>query len=108
MYRKFKTKEISKLSNAKRYRIRKRSTNITARLKVFYDFLNAKTKEEMDKAVAKILSEVDDLGLLMQSGYWRKLPRKKKKREKQLICDYYNAYALIPELAFYIKHNQDE
>ncbi len=45
--------------------------------------LNAKTKEEMDKAVAKTLSEVDDLFFLMQSGYWRKLPRKKKKREKK-------------------------
>ena len=108
MYRKFKIKDYNKLSKAKRLLVRKRSTEIALRLKVFHDFLNAKTEEQLDSIVAQMQKEVSSLISLLESRHWNKLPRKRKKKEKRLICDYFNAYALIPELVALVISNGHE
>lgn len=101
-------KSYYRLSKAKHLLVRKRSTRIALRLKVFHNFLNAKTEEELNSVVAQIQKEVSDLTSIMESQYWDKLPRKRKKKEKRLICDYFNAYALIPELVTFIISNKHE
>lgn len=98
MHRKFKIKDYNKLSKAKRLLVRKRSTKIALRLEVFHDLLNVKTEEQLDSIVAQMQEERSNLTSLMEAQHWNKLPRKRKKKEKRLICDYFNAYALIPEL----------
>lgn len=108
MRRKFKMTEYHKLSKAKRLLIRKRSTRIVFGLKVLYSFLNAKTEEDMNSVVAQIQEEVNTLTSIMDSPDWNKLPRKRKKKEKRLMCDYFNAYALIPELVTFIISNKHE
>lgn len=97
-----------KLSKAKRLLVRKRSTRIALGLRVLYDFLNAKTEEDINSVVARVKEDVGTLTSLMESSDWSKLPRKKKKKEKRLICDYFNAYALIPELVTFIIFNKNE
>lgn len=97
-----------KLSKAKRLLVRKRSTRIALKLIVLYDFLNAKTEEDINSIAARMKEEIDTLTSLMESYDWSKLPRKKKKKEKRLICDYFNAYALIPELVAFIISNKNE
>lgn len=108
MRRKFKMTEYHKLSKAKRLLIRKRSTRIALGLKVLHGFLNAKTEDDINSVIARIQEDVNTLTSLMEASNWGKLPRKRKKKEKRLICDYFNAYALIPELVTFIISNRHE
>lgn len=105
---KFKMKSYHKLSKATRTLIRKRSTHIALRLPVLHTFLGVRTESDMDSAIKKIQEEVNELLSDMNSPYWGKYPRKEKKKLKKAICNYFNAYSLIPELATFIISIRDE
>lgn len=104
----FKTKDYKKLSKAKSLRVRKRSTNIALGLNVLHLLLNAKTEEEQEYAMEKYAEEQSTLAELLKYPHCPKLPRKLKKREKQKVCDIFNAYAIIPELVIFILSKRDE
>lgn len=104
----FKLKDYKKLSRARTLRVRRRSTKFALRLEVLHLLLNAKTKEEQESALRQYMEESIMMAGLLKTPYHDKMPRKLKKKEKQKMCDIYNAYVILPELLTFILNNRDE